>query len=273
MTVPEIVDVFDRVADSYDNVGVEWFGPIARGLVDELAVRPGERVLDLGCGRGAALLPLAEATGPTGQALGLDLAPRMVELASRTVSGLPQARVRIGDVSDPQLPAGSIEVIASSLVLFFLPDPATGLRRWVDLLVPGGRLGVTTFGAPDQRWPRLDALFARHLSGQARRARRGRSRAPFDSDAGVERLLSDAGLVRVRTAHRTVRAAFRDVEHWLAFSWSHGQRAIWEAVPADRQPALRAELVAELSRLTDDQGGLTLDQQVRYTLGQRPDQR
>jgi hypothetical protein len=139
---------------------VECFRPIARGLVDELAVRPGERVLDLGCGRGAALLPLAE----------------------------------------------------------------------------------------------------------------GRSRAPFDSDAGVERLLSDAGLVRVRTVHRTVRAVFDDVEHWLAFSWSHGQRAMWEAVPTDRHPALRAELVAELSRLTNEQGGLTLDQQVRYTLGQRSDQ-
>jgi ubiquinone/menaquinone biosynthesis C-methylase UbiE len=272
MTVPEIVSVFDRVADSYDNVGVEWFRPIARGLVEELAVRPGERVLDLGCGRGAALLPLAEATGPTGQALGLDLAPRMVELANRTVSGLPQARARIGDAGDPQLPAASFEVIASSLVLFFLPDPAASLRRWVELLVPGGRLGVTTFGAPDQRWPRLDELFARYLSAEALRARRGRSRAPFDSDAGVERLLSDAGLVRVRTAHRTVRAVFRDVEHWLAFSWSHGQRAIWEAVPTDRHPALRAELSDELSQLADKNGALTMDQQVRYTLGQRSGQ-
>ncbi len=272
MSVPEIVSVFDRVADSYDNVGVAWFGPIARGLVDELAVRPGERVLDLGCGRGAALLPLAEAVGATGQALGLDLAPRMVELASRTVSRLPQARVRIGDASEPRLPPESFEVIASSLVLFFLPDPAASLRHWLDLLVPGGRLGVTTFGVPDPRWPRLDALFARYLSTEALRARRGRSRAPFDSDAGVEQLLSDAGLVRVRTARQAVRAVFRDVEHWLTFSWSHGQRAIWEAVPPDRQPALRAELVAELSRLTDEQGSLTLDQQVRYTIGQRSDQ-
>src|SRR6185503_3942084 len=211
MTVPGIVGVFDRVADSYDNVGVEWFRPIARGLVDELAVRPGERVLDLGCGRGAALLPLAKATGPAGQVLGIDLAPRMVELASRTVSALPQVTVRLGDAGDLQLPPSSFEVIASSLVLFFLPDPAASLRRWATLLVPGGRLGVTTFGAPDPRWPRLDALFAPHLPAEARQARAGRSRAPFDSDAGVERLLTEAGLVRVRSSHRTVQAVFRDV--------------------------------------------------------------
>lgn len=267
-----IVDVFDRVADSYDNVGVEWFGPIARGLVDELAVRPGERVLDLGCGRGAALVPLAEAAGPSGRVLGIDLAPRMVELTSRTVGALPQVTVRLGDAGDPQLPAASIDVVASSLVVFFLPDPAAGLRRWAELLVPGGRLGISTFGAPDPHWPRLDTLFGRYLSDEARRARTGRNRAPFDSDAGVERLLSDAGLVRVRSTHRVVRAVFRDVEHWLAFSWSHGQRAMWEAVPTDRHPELRAELVAELGRLADHRGGLWLDQQVRYTLGQRSDQ-
>jgi tRNA A58 N-methylase Trm61 len=58
---------------------VPWFGPIAQGLVQELVVRPGERVVGAGYGCGAALVPLAHATGPTGPALGLDLTPRMVE--------------------------------------------------------------------------------------------------------------------------------------------------------------------------------------------------
>ena len=61
---PGTAGVFDRA----DHVGVPWSGPIARGLVEELDVRPGERVLDLGCGRGAALLPLAREAGPTGRA-------------------------------------------------------------------------------------------------------------------------------------------------------------------------------------------------------------
>ena len=53
------------------------------------------------------------------------------------------------------------------------------------------------------------------------------------------------------------------------FSWSHGQRALWEAVPADeRDGAPRADLDA-LAGMRDDAGGITLGQQVRYTLGVR----
>ena len=51
-----MVRLWDTLADSYDQVGVDFFAPIAAGLVDALDPRPGERAVDLGCGRGAALL-------------------------------------------------------------------------------------------------------------------------------------------------------------------------------------------------------------------------
>jgi ubiquinone/menaquinone biosynthesis C-methylase UbiE len=265
-----IAGVFDRAADSYDSVGVDWFQPIARGLVDELSVRPGERVLDIGCGRGAALIPLALAAGPSGAVLGIDLAPRMVELTARAVRDLPQVQVRVADASDPGLPPDSLEVIAASLVLFFLPDPAAALRAWTQLLVGGGRLGVSSFGPQDECWQQIDALFTPYLPPRLADAHTARRRGPFGSDEGVERLLADAGLVRVRTGHRIVQAVFQDAEQLLAFSWSHGQRAMWEAVPADRHAALRARM-SELAReLQDGTGRLAFTQPIRYTVGHRP---
>ena len=58
--------LFDRLADTYDAVGVDFIAPIAEGLVLELDPQPGERALDVGCGKGAALVPLAAAVGATG---------------------------------------------------------------------------------------------------------------------------------------------------------------------------------------------------------------
>ena len=262
--------MFDRAADSYDAVGVPWFGPIAQGLVDELAVRPGERVVDIGCGRGAALVPLAHATGPDGHALGLDLSPRMVELTARDVQDLPQVEVRVADASAPGLPAASYDVVASCLVLFFLPDAAAALRTWAQALVPGGRLGVTTFGPQDERWQHVDALFAPFLPPQVLEIRDRSARGPFANDESVERLLADAGLVDVRTAHRTVEARFSGPEQWLDFSWSHGQRALWEAVPQERHAEVREAAVERVQAFADGRGGLSFTQDVRHTLARRP---
>lgn len=264
-----IAGVFDRAADTYDAVGVPWFGPIARGLVDELAVQPGERVLDVGCGRGAALLPLAEAAGPTGHVLGIDLSPRMVALTAADVRDLPHVEVRVADASAPGLTAASYDVIASSLVLFFLPDPAAAVRTWTELLVDGGRLGVATFGPQDERWKQVDALFTPYLPPAMLDARTSGQRGPFASDEGVEGLLRDSGLSDVRTAHRTVEAVFAGPAQWLEFSWSHGQRAMWEAVPVEEHPAVTRQVTALLEGFADTDGHLALSQDVRYTLGRR----
>ena len=51
-----VAAVFDGAAETYDRVGVDLFQPIAARLVEELQPRAGERVVDMGCGRGAVLL-------------------------------------------------------------------------------------------------------------------------------------------------------------------------------------------------------------------------
>lgn len=264
-----IAGVFDWAADTYDDVGIPWFKPIAQGLVDELAVRPGERVLDIGCGRGAALVPLAEAAGPTGEVLGIDLAPRMVERTAHDLRHLRQVTVRVADASAPGLSPSSYDVVASSLVLFFLPDPGAAVRDWSTLLADGGRLGVTTFGPQDQRWSDIDALFTPYLPPALLDARTSGRRGPFGSDEGVEGLLRAAGLGNVRTAHRTVDAVFRDAEHLLEFSWSHGQRAMWESVPDEARAELRGQVIDAVRRLQHDDAPVSFSQQVRYTLGTR----
>jgi SAM-dependent methyltransferase len=55
-------------------------------------------------------------------------------------------QVLLDDAMAPSLEAATFDLVTSSLVLFFLPDPVVALRNWYQLLVRGGRIGVSTFG-------------------------------------------------------------------------------------------------------------------------------
>ncbi|MGV8909682.1 MAG: class I SAM-dependent methyltransferase [Propionicimonas sp.] len=266
--VAQVAALFDRVAATYDTTGHPWFVPIAEALVAEVAPQPGERVLDIGTGKGAALWAAAAKVGPTGSAVGIDLAPGMVAAArAEAVRRNATVRVDLGDATRPAADLGPVEVIVSSLVLFFLPDPAAALRRWTDLLAQGGRIGVATFGPRSPSWEQLDQLFDPYLPAQMLDARTSGARGPFASDAGVEGLLTGAGLVSVRTNHVEQRLTLTGVEDWRRWSSSHGQRGMWDAVGEAADDVLAA--ATPLLEAAHEGQSCTLVQDVRLTVGHR----
>lgn len=265
-----IAATFDAVAQTYDQVGVDLFQPIAQSLVEALAPVAGERVLDVGCGRGAVLLRLAAEVGSTGTATGLDLSPAMVAASAAEAerAGL-SVTVLVGDAEQPGLPAESFDAVTASLVLFFLPDPAAALRAWKKLLVDGGRIAVSTFGEHTPGWHAVDEVFAPYLPPAMRDARTSGRTGPFATDEGVERLLGDAGFTGVRTAREVLPVRFDSAEHWHRWSMSVGQRAFWQAVPVTELDLVRTRTCAavEATREQNPDGRMGFDQQVRYTLG------
>ncbi|MGB7983029.1 MAG: methyltransferase domain-containing protein [Candidatus Nanopelagicales bacterium] len=263
--------LFDDVAESYDAVGVEFFAPIARGLVDALAPAQGERVADLGCGKGAFLLPAARAVGSRGRAVGVDVSPAMVAATgtAAALAGLAHVEVAVGDAQSPDLPAASFDVLGASLVLFFLPDPSAALAAWGKALSVGGRLGLSTFGAQDAAWQAVDDVFTPYLSPAMLDARTSGARGPFASDTGMEHLVAGAGFSEVRTIVTDLPVHFEDADHWQAFTLSTGQRAMWRAVPEAERPTVRAEAERRLAAAAHPDGGFVMHQQVRFTLGTR----
>jgi SAM-dependent methyltransferase len=134
---------YDAFAAAYarDNEGNVWNAlyerPAALALLGEVA---GLRVLDAGCGAGAHAAALVE----RGAAVtAVDASPAMVGLASQRL-GI-EAQVLQADLSEP-LPfeAGSFDAVLCSLVLHYLPDWEPALRELRRVLVPDGRLVIST---------------------------------------------------------------------------------------------------------------------------------
>lgn len=266
-----IAGVFDRSADDYESVGVDFFSVFGLQLVDDLAISPGERVLDVGCGRGAVLFLAAERVGPDGAVTGTDLAPRMVEhvAAEARSRGLAHVNVEVMDAQELTLPPGSFDVVSSGLVIFFLPDPLAALRSWREVLVDGGRLGFTTFAGGDERWSWLDDVFRDFRPPGAVSPQDLKGDSPFASTQNIERLVEEAGFTSVSSTVRVHETTFRGAEQWHAWSWSHGQRTFWEHVPEDKREEVRERAFAHLEALRSEHGSITLRSPVRYTLARR----
>ncbi len=263
--------IFHRASETYDAVGVDFFAPLAAALVARVMLRPGQSVLDLGTGRGAALFAAAAAVGPDGEARGVDLARGMVERTSADAAahGLTQVTVTLGDADHPPVRAGGWDAVTASFVLFFLPEPDATAGRIRAVLAPGGVFALSSFGPPDERWKVVEAAVRPFWPADAPPAHPA-SRAHFATDESVEDLLREAGFIDVDTVTVEHVNHYTDVDHWLAWTWSAGARAIWERIDeADLDAAQRAARVV-VAALAEPDGSLTERFAVRLTRGVAP---
>jgi len=260
--------VFERAAEGYDDGAIDFFGPAGRDLVELAHLRPGERVLDVGAGKGASAAPAAGRVGPEGHVLAIDLAPAMVAglVARAEATGLSNLVAEVGDAEDPPGDTGSFDVVLSSLCLFFLPRLDVALARYRTLLRPGGRLAFSWFGGDDARWEPVYAELLADVPAEERRARRPGG-GPFSSVDALEEAVRRAGFAEVRTHEVRMQVAVPDGRTWWDEQWAHGRRAQLERLAelGVLEPT-RARAVAAVDALREPDGTLAWRPTVRHTV-------
>src|SRR5262245_4266314 len=106
-----VTETFERSAVTYDEDGVSLFPHGARWLVEAARVSRGDAVLDVATGTGQVLFAAAEAVGPTGRVVGVDLTDAMLDHARRGIDarGLANARVQVGDAEQLPFPDAAFD--------------------------------------------------------------------------------------------------------------------------------------------------------------------
>ncbi|GAA3011202.1 class I SAM-dependent methyltransferase [Actinokineospora diospyrosa] len=126
---------------------------ISERLIEQAALRPGHRVLDIGTGIGEPALRAARVVGPTGRVTAIDLAEEMVAIATARAAdelGPDDApvEVRQGDVESLDLPAAGHDAVLSRWGLMFAVDHIAAFRAIAAVLRPGGTLAASVWGEP-----------------------------------------------------------------------------------------------------------------------------
>lgn len=177
------------------------FRPWAELMLEETALTPGARVLDVACGTGIVARLARQRLGSGAKVVGVDVAPPMIAMAR---SLAPEVDWRIGDAGALPLEAGEqFDAVLCQQGLQFFPDRAAAAREMRRALAPNGRLVVSTWRT-DEEFPvllELRRIAERHLGPVADR------RHAFGEPRALEALLRDAGFrdVQTKSVSRTVR--------------------------------------------------------------------
>jgi ubiquinone/menaquinone biosynthesis C-methylase UbiE len=179
---------FDRWAGSYEEDATSrWLAGLQHEALETLDLKPEDRLLDVGCGTGAAVrsaAPLVE------RAAGVDLSPAMIERARELAADLPNAEFEEAD--SEHLPFSDEEFTAVLCTTSFhhYPNPGQAVREMARVLEPGGRVVIGDGSSDGLAGRALDLVLRTFQSGHVH----------FNRSRELEAYIAGAGL-----AHRGTR--------------------------------------------------------------------
>jgi ubiquinone/menaquinone biosynthesis C-methylase UbiE len=176
----DVVAEYARLAPSYDERWAFYIEGTTRETLARLTLKPGDRLLDVGCGTGALLRRLSR-SHPAELLTGLDPVPEMLAVARGRLP--PEVELREGWAERLPFADERFDVVVSCNVFHYIPQPSVALGEMRRVLRRGGRLVLTDW---------CDDYLACRVCGWWLR-RFGRARFKIYRELECRRLLRQAG--------------------------------------------------------------------------------
>lgn len=216
---------YNAAADHFDHPVSAFWHRFGRRTVDRLGLRAGEAVLDVCCGSGGSALPAAEAVGPAGKVVAVDLADKLVSLgeAKARARGLENIEFRTADMLALGYPDASFDVVVCVFGIFFVPDMVAATKELWRMLRPGGRLALTTWG-PDLFEPANSAFWEAIREARPDLLKSFNPWERISTPAGLRDMLDEAGIAEAEIVAEAGSHPIGAPDDWWLVAMGSGYR-------------------------------------------------
>lgn len=271
------VEIWNALADTYDQSFSAVMYPAAIEMIEEVAAQPGDRILDLACGTGIDAFLAHNKIGPDGQIIGIDIAPRMVEIANAKARGRGAANVSFQcmDAEKLDFDSESFDVAITKWGLMFFPDTHKSLKETLRVLRPGGRFAAMVLGTASRaKFLTVAASVTARYDKSVLVGDGSQSAFRFGEEGALEAALNAAGFTSVRSRRLLVMIACEDSDRYWNLLINGNGRYSYAVLkqPPEVQEAIAREVKRAVEQYQTD-GGIRLPIEVVVAYGQKPHQK
>ena len=246
---PELAERYDAVSDSQYKKGLM--------LIEQMGIKSGDHVLDVGCGTGRMAIHVSDILGPSGSVLGVDPSPYRISVAEEKLKtwALKNVRFEIGRGEDiGSLPAAAFDHVYFCSVFHWIDDKPAALAGAYRVLKPGGTIGMTT-GDRDEpstvRGITNNVLSRLPYLGQVKLSEDASKPVTMKE---LEALLSAAGFQDIDIKRRPVNKLFPTPEKAFEFNEASSFGNFLQHVPENLRAQARRDIAEELEKLRTPAG-------------------
>jgi len=220
--------------------------PVTERMVERLAPRPGEAILELAAGTGVVGLTVAPLVGPQGKVIVSDFSTEMVELAGALARslGLDNVQTRVLDAERLDMASASVDGVMCRWGYMLMREPQLAVAETRRVLRARGRLSCAVFGNPAANpWAALPARVLAELGHLTPQPGAPGILALADLD-GLRRLLAEGGLGEIEIDEVPFTWRFADMDdYWSFLIDAAGAIAmVLRRLPEDELAAVRTEI-------------------------------
>ncbi|KAK2624661.1 hypothetical protein QTJ16_005854 [Diplocarpon rosae] len=236
-------------------------------LLDRLAIAPGSRVLDVGCGPGNLTAHLASLVGPTGCVVGIDPSPERISLAQSIAARTPHLTFYEGIAEDlSRFAAGSFDVLFVNSTFHWVQDQPLAMREFARVLKSGGKLGISggsgDFVAEHER-------IKENVLKREPYAQYPQTGGPtFLKKKEMEGLLDAAGFSSREIMVNTIVKEAENGEVMVQWLDTSSSGATYGGIPLELRPKAREEMLVEWKKVTTE-GGIKMPMELLVTVAVR----